>query len=137
MVGLRGRALRVAAALIGALTLGACTANTPPPILLTVRATEYQMAASVEGTVTLSPSGCYQLEGQPLVWPAGSVLSGQTVRLPDGRTIASGARIAGGGGILAAADVWGLLDPASQQHASQCLGAGTVEVAVVQTIQAS
>lgn len=95
------------------------------------------MAASVEGMVTLSPNGCYQLEGQPLVWPAGSVLSGQTVRLQDGRTVASGDRIAGGGGIIAAADVWGLLDPGSQQHASQCFGAGTVQVAVVQAIPAS
>lgn len=133
----RDRQLRAAAALIGVLTLGACAAPAPPPILLTVQAMEYQMAARVEGTVTLSPSGCYQLEGEPLVWPAGSVLSGHTVRLPDGRTVASGDRISGGGGFLTAAEAWQLLDAGSQQHASTCLGSGAVEVAVVQTIPAS
>lgn len=131
---LRARLLRAAAALVGVLTLGACTTPMSPPILLTVQAMEYQMAARIEGTVTLSPSGCYQVEGLPLVWPAGSVLSGQAVRLPDGRTVAPGDQISGGGGFLSAAEAWQLLDAGSQQHASTCLGTGAVEVAVVQTI---
>jgi hypothetical protein len=133
----RRRQPRVAAALIGVLTLSACTTPTPPPILLTVQAMEYQMAARVEGTVTLSPSGCYQLEGEPLVWPAGTVLSGQSVRLPGGHTVAPGDHISGGGGFLTGAEAWQLLDAGSQEHASSCLDTHAAEVAVAQTVPAS
>ena len=136
-VGYRDQSCRVATALIGVLILGGCTAPTPPAILLTVQAMPYQMAAKVEGTVTLSPSGCYQLEGKPLVWPAGSVLSGQNVRLPDGRAVAPGDRISGGGGFLTASEAWQLLDAGSQEHASTCLGAGAAEIAVAQAVPAS
>lgn len=62
----------------------------------------------VRGELSLSPDGrCIFLGGQPVVWPAGTLVSADPigVRLPNGELIALGEVASGAGGEHAAASV--------------------------------
>ncbi len=111
--------------------LAGCQAAPDSP-LLTARPAQTQMAAALSGTISRTADGCYLLDDLPLVWPNGSTLNGEKVRLADGREFAVGSTVSGGGGFMNAGDVAVVLDEASKPKATTCLGSG--EVAVLQSV---
>lgn len=111
--------------------LAGCQAAPDSP-LLTARPAQTQMAAALSGTISRTADGCYRLDDLPLVWPNGSTLNGDKVRLADGREFAVGSTVSGGGGFVNASDAAVILDEASAQKAATCLGSG--EVAVLQSV---
>lgn len=67
-----------------------------PPVF-TNRNTRDFLDAEVSGMVGVE-AGCFVLDGQPVVWPIGTIADGSGVRLRDGTTIAPGDAVTGGGG---------------------------------------
>ena len=112
--------------------LAGCQAAPDSP-LLTARPAQTQMAAAPSGTISRADNGCYLLDGMPLVWPNGTTLNGDKVRLADGREFGVGSTVSGGGGFMSTGDVAVVLDEASKPKAATCLGSG--EVAVLQSIR--
>lgn len=111
--------------------LVSCQAAPDSP-LLTARPAQTQMAAALSGTISRADNGCYLLNGMPLVWPNGTTVVGDKIRLADGRQFVVGSTVSGGGGFMNAGDVVVVLDQASASKAATCLGSG--EVAVLQVI---
>ena len=108
-----------------------CQAAPNSPLLI-ARPAQTQMAAALSGTISRTDNGCYLLNGMPLVWPSGTSVIGDKVRLADGREFMAGSAVSGGGGFMNAGDVAVVLDEASAAKAATCLGSG--EVAVLQVI---
>jgi len=104
----------------------------PDSPLLTARPAQTQMAAALSGTISRADNGCYLLNEMPLVWPNGTTVVHDLVRLADGREFMVGSTVSGGGGFMNAGDVAVVLDQASASKAATCLGSG--EVAVLQVI---
>lgn len=126
------RTVRTGAVIVLLGFLAGCQAAPDSP-LLTARPAQTQMAAALSGTISRTADGCYLLDDLPLVWPNGSTLNGDKIRLADGREFAVGSTVSGGGGFLNAGDVAVVLDEASKPKAATCLGSG--EVAVLQSIR--
>lgn len=133
LVKLAGRTLLLIA-LGGVVGLSACSVAGPAPVLLVAKQSDFHMAAALGGTVSLSDDGCYLLEGSLMVWPNGSSLDGDSVVLGDGRRIAPGDHVSGGGGFVPADSVEGILVESSRQHAGTCIRPGVGDFAVLQEV---
>ncbi|MDN4161094.1 hypothetical protein [Nocardioides abyssi] len=71
------------------------------------------MAALIDGPLNMS-SGCLLVDEFPVVWPYGTTWDAkdQAVHLSDGRVVALGDRVSGGGGYLYFSDLGtALADP--------------------------